>query len=319
MELKKEIPIFFTIDDSYAPYLGVAIKSIIENASKEYNYKIIVLNQGLTEENIGKISSLAQDGFEIKFVYMKDGLETITDRVENRLRCDYFTLTIYFRLFIPDMFPEYDKGIYIDSDIVVPGDISELYNIDLGNNLVGACADKSVVEVPELAKYMEEAVGVSRYEYVNSGVLLMNLKEMREKEFSKRFLELLNKYHFDCIAPDQDYLNAICNGKISYLDEVWDAMPTDDKEPLPNPKLIHYNLFQKPWCYDNIQYENYFWEYAKETNYYEQILEAKKNYSDEQKKSDKECLGILVQKGGKMSDNEITFKKMMEKGEKIRI
>lgn len=319
MELKKEIPIFFTIDDSYAPYLGVAIKSIIENASKEYNYKIIVLNQGLTEENIEKISSLAQDGFEIKFVYMKDGLETITDRVENRLRCDYFTLTIYFRLFIPDMFPEYDKGIYIDSDIVVPGDISELYNIELGNNLVGACADKSVVEVPELAKYMEEAVGVSRYEYVNSGVLLMNLKEMREKEFSKRFLELLNKYHFDCIAPDQDYLNAICNGKILYLDEVWDAMPTDDKEPLPNPKLIHYNLFQKPWCYDNIQYEDYFWKYAKETSYHEQILEAKKNYSDEQKNSDRECLGILVQKGGKMSDNEITFKKMMEKGEKIRI
>ena len=62
---------------------------------------------------------------------MKDGMELITDRVENRLRCDYFTLTIYFRLFIPDLFPEYDKGLYIDSDVVVPGDISELYNHDL--------------------------------------------------------------------------------------------------------------------------------------------------------------------------------------------
>jgi len=145
------------------------------------------------------------------------------------------------------MFPEYDKGIYIDSDIVVPGDISELYNIELGDNLIGACSDKSVVDVPELARYMEEAVGVSRYEYINSGVLLMNLKEMRKKEFSKKFLNLLNTYHFDCIAPDQDYLNAMCNGKILYLDEAWDAMPTEGKEPLDNPKLIHYNLFQKPW------------------------------------------------------------------------
>ena len=317
--MKKEIPIFFTIDDKYAPYVSVAIKSIIQNASKEYDYKIIILHQELSDENINKISALAEERFDIKFIYMKDGMEAITDRVENRLRCDYFTLTIYFRLFIPDMFPEYDKGIYIDSDIVVPGDISELYNIELGNNLIGACSDKSVVNVPELVNYMENAVGVNKHEYINSGVLLMNLKEMREKEFSKRFLELLNKYHFDCIAPDQDYLNAMCNGKILYLDEEWDAMPNECKEPLKNPKLIHYNLFQKPWCYDNIQYEEYFWEYAKQTSYYEEILEFKKNYSEEQKQSDRECLGVLVSKGGKMSDNEVTFKKVMERGEQIRI
>ena len=317
--MKKEIPIFFTIDDNYVPYICVAIQSIIENASKENQYKIIVLHQGLTDENIKNISAFEKEGFEIKFVYMKDGLETITDRVENRLRCDYFTLTIYFRLFIPEMFPEYDKGIYIDSDIVVPGDISELYNVELGNNLIGACNDKSVIDVPEIAKYMEEAIGVSKYEYINSGVLLMNLKEMREKKFSKRFLELLNKYHFDCIAPDQDYLNAICNGKILYLDEAWDSMPTEGKEPLKNPKLIHYNLFQKPWCYDNIQYEEYFWKYAKKTKYYEQLVEFKNNYSDEQKQSDKQCLAVLIDKAWKASDNDITFKKVFERGEKIRL
>ncbi len=316
---KKEIPIFFTIDNSYAPYISVAIKSIIDNASKDYNYKLIVIHQELNQENMDKISSLAKEGFEIKFVYMKDGLESITDRVENRLRCDYFTLTIYFRLFIPDMFPEYDKGIYIDSDVVVSGDISKLYNHQLGKSLVGACVDKSVVDVPELAKYMEEAIGVSKYEYVNSGVLLMNLKEMRETEFTKKFLTLLNKYHFDCIAPDQDYLNAMCNGKILYLDECWDAMPTEGKEPLESPNLIHYNLFQKPWCYDNIQYEEYFWKYAKQTKYYEQIVEFKNNYSEEQKKSDRKCLSMLVSKGGKMSDNEVTFKKVMGRGEQIRI
>lgn len=317
--MKKEIPIFFTIDDKYAPYVSVAIKSIIQNASKEYNYKIIILHQELSDENIKKISSLEEAGFEIKFIYMKDGMEAITDRVENRLRCDYFTLTIYFRLFIPEMFPEYDKGIYIDSDIVVPGDISELYNIELGNNLIGACNDKSVLDVPDLVSYIENAVGVNKNEYINSGVLLMNLKEMRNKEFSKRFLELLNKYHFDCIAPDQDYLNVMCNGKILYLDEAWDAMPNESKEPLNSPKLIHYNLFQKPWCYDNIQYEEYFWEYAKQTNYYEEILEFKKNYSEEQKQSDRECLGVLVNKGGNMQYNDITFKKVVESGEKVRI
>ena len=98
--MKKEIPIFFTIDDSYAPFVSVAIKSILINSSKKYNYKIIILHQDLTKENLDNIASLEKDGICIEFVYIKDGLETITDRVENRLRCDYFTLTIYFRLFI---------------------------------------------------------------------------------------------------------------------------------------------------------------------------------------------------------------------------
>lgn len=320
MKTRKEIPIFFTIDNGYAPYISVAIKSIIQNASKEYDYRIIVLYKDLNEENRDKISKLEKENFKIDFIYMEDELKSITDRKENRLRCDYFTLTIYFRLFIPEMFPEYDKGIYIDSDVVVPGDISKLYHIELGDNIVGACQDKSVVDIPELTSYMEQAVGINRYKYVNSGVLLMNLKKMRKLHFSEKFLYLLNKYHFDSIAPDQDYLNAMCSGKILYLDETWDAMPTEGKEEIKNPNLIHFNLFQKPWCYDNIQYENYFWEYAKQTEYYEEILEFKKNYSEEKKNSDSKCLENLIKKGWELANTEdITFKKALENGENIRI
>lgn len=317
--MKKEIPIFFTIDDKYAPYVSVAIASIIDNASKEYNYKIIIIYQELTNENIEKISKLQNDNFKIEFVYMKDTLDAITDRVENRLRCDYFTLTIYFRLFIPEMFKEYDKGIYIDSDIVVPGDISELYKFELGDNLIGACPDHSVVDIPEIINYMENAIGVNRHEYINSGVLLMNLKKMREEKFDQRFLELLNKYHFDSIAPDQDYLNAMCNGNILYLDECWDAMPIEGRKELDNPKLIHYNLFSKPWCYDNISYEDYFWKYAKKSDYYNDILNFKNTYSDEQKKSDSDCLTVLIKKADTIPNAEITFKKIYESGERIRV
>ena len=318
--MKREIPIFFTIDNQYAPYADIAIRSIIKNASENYHYKIIILHEKLTDQNMKRISLLSNENFEIIFKEMKEGLETITDRIENRLRCDYFTLTIYYRLFIPDMFPEYDKGIYIDSDIVVPGDISELYNLELGDNLIGACTDNSIQGIPELINYLENAIGVNKLDYINSGVLLMNLKQMREKEFSKKFLTLLNKYHFDCIAPDQDYLNAMCNGKILYLNECWDTMPAEGREPLENPKLIHYNLFQKPWCYDNIQYEDYFWKYAKESPYYEEILKFKKNYSKEQKHSDNECLKILIHKGDIIPNTyDITFKKIFESGEKIRV
>lgn len=316
--MKKVIPIFFTIDDNYAKYAACAIKSIVENSSKEYDYDIVIINQGLTEENKNKLKSLGNETFKISFKEINEDVG-ITDREENRLRCDYFTLTIYLRLFIADIFTNYDKAIYIDSDIVVPGDISELYNHDLGNNIFGACTDYSIQDVPELVNYIENAIGVKRYEYINSGVLLMNLKMMRELKFSDKFLTLLNKYHFDTIAPDQDYVNAICNGKILYLDKTWDTMPNNDREVVKDPKLIHYNLFQKPWCYDNIQYEEYFWNYAKDSGYYEELVDFKNNYSEEQKKSDEKCLVNLINKGNTIPSNELTFKKMHEKNNDIRI
>ena len=319
MIYQKEIPVFFTIDNSYAPFLAAALSSAIKNCSPQRQYKAIILHQELTKENMEKLSLLATGNFSIEFVEMKDGFEGITDRMSNRLRCDYFTLTIYFRLFIATMFPQYDKAIYIDSDVVVLGDLAELFDTDIGDNFIGACADKSVVDVPELARYMEEAVGVSRYEYINSGVLLMNLIALRENEFDKHFLNLLNTYHFDCIAPDQDYINAICNGKIHYLDEVWDAMPNDNAQPLSNAKLIHYNLFSKPWCYEGIQYGDYFWEYIKNTGYETDALEYKKNYSEEQKQNDSKCLELLIKRGAEICEADITFLKIKNSGVKIRL
>lgn len=316
---QKEIPVFFSIDNEYAPFLGVALNSAIKNASPDKQYKAIVLYQDVSEENRRKILGLATDNFKITFVPMQSGLESITDCMANRLRCDYFTLTIYFRLFIPVMFPEYDKAIYIDSDVVVLGDLAELYEVEIGDNYIGACQDASVVDIPELADYMENAVGVDKYKYINSGVLLMNLKKLREAEFDRHFLELLNTYHFDCIAPDQDYLNAICCGKVHYLDARWDTMPNDAKPELANPELIHYNLFSKPWCYDNIQYGDYFWKYAKDSGFEQEVTDYKNRYSEEQKASDAKCLGVLIGRSAEIAKADVTFKKIYESGVKVRL
>ncbi|MCD7813359.1 MAG: glycosyltransferase family 8 protein [Lachnospiraceae bacterium] len=318
------IPIFFTTDENYAPWLDCAIRSMEEHASEAYRYQIIVLHQDLTKESQDKIASGVHTPFEICFVPMERELAGITDRTENRLRCDYFTLTIYFRLFIADRFPEYDKGIYLDSDIVVPGDISELYQVELGDNIIGACADRSIAPVPELVEYVENAVGIPIDQYINSGILLMNLKKMREVGFCDHFLRLLHTFHFDCLAPDQDYINAMCSGKIVYLDETWDVMPPmggEKNEVLPaaRPKLIHYNLFQKPWCYDDIPYEEYFWSCAQKSPFYQDIVRYKENYSEEQKRSDRTCLENMIAKGPAVCAHEVTFRKMSEKGERIRV
>lgn len=317
--MNREIPIFFTIDDGYAPFLAVALSSAIKNSSPDRQYRAIVLYQELSESNIAKLSSLETESFKIELTPMKANFEALDDRMSNRLRCDYFTLTIYFRLFIPAMFPQYDKGIYIDSDVVLTDDIASLYDTEIGDNLIGACNDLSIADTPPLVAYTENAVGVKSQEYINSGVLLMNLKGLRKCDIEGHFLTLLNTYHFDSIAPDQDYINAMCNGKIYYLDESWDAMPNDAKPPLSKTNLIHYNLFSKPWCYDGVQYEEVFWKYAEHSGYIDEIRAYKAAYTEDKKKADRECLELLVRRGAEICDNEITFKKLYEKGVKIRL
>lgn len=317
--MNREIPIFFTIDDSYAPFLAVALNSAIKNSDPQRNYKAIVLYQDLGADNISRLQSLQNENFKIELMPIRANMEALDDRMSNRLRCDYFTLTIYFRLFIPSMFPQYDKGIYIDSDVVLTDDIAKLFDIDIGENYIGACNDLSIADIPPLVAYTEKAVGVNAKEYINSGVLLMNLKKMRDDDLEGHFLALLNKYHFDSIAPDQDYLNAMCNGKIYYLEEKWDTMPNDAKPMLTETSLIHYNLFSKPWCYDCIQYEEQFWNYAQDCGFIDEIREFKASYTEDKKKADSECLELLVRRGIEIPENDITFKKMNEKGVRIRL
>lgn len=317
--MKNEIPIFFTVDDNYAPFLAVALNSAIKNSSADRRYRAIILHQGLNGQNTARLSSLATDNFKIDIAPITANMSALDDRMSNRLRCDYFTLTIYFRLFIPSLFPELDKCIYIDSDVVLTGDIAELFDTDIGDALIGACNDTSIADIPPLVAYTENAVGVNAKEYINSGVLLMNLKGMRECGFKEHFLKLLSTYHFDSIAPDQDYINAICSGKIFYLSTAWDTMPNDAKPPQKDHKLIHYNLFSKPWCYDGIQYSDIFWGYAEDSGYIDEIRAHKKAYTEDKKRADRECLELLIKRGTEIPEQDITFKKLSERGIKIRL
>lgn len=316
---KEIIPVFFAIDNGYAPLLAVAVESLLENANKDYFYKIYVIHEDLTNENKEKLESLKNNNSEIIFEEMNRNLKSITNKEGHKLRADYFTLTIFFRLFIPDMFKEYDKAIYIDSDVVVPGDISKLYNIDLEDNLIGGCVDLSIKGIEEIKYNFKNAVGVDPSRYINSGVLLLNMKKLREKKLSEKFLYLLDKYNFNTIAPDQDYLNALCKDKIKYLDKSWNAMPAKGQKLLENPNLIHYNLFAKPWHYKDVGYKEYFWDYAKKTPYYNKLLDILENYTDKEKEEDNKSLKNLLKLSIEYSNEDITFKKVFESGKESRL
>lgn len=278
------VPVFYSISDDFTPYAAVSLHSLVKHADPKRDYTVTFLHQGLSRDHEKALAAYNRDNVHIKFYEMSDELlKPIQDRKENYLRGDFFAMSIFYRLFIPDLFPEYDKVVYIDSDTVLNDDIAKLYDHDLGNNLLGACTDTSIQFVEKMLRYIKEVLALDPKEYINSGMLVMNAKAFREENFVDKFFSLLGRYHFDCIAPDQDYLNEICSGRIKYLDGRWDAMPNENTAALENPGLIHYNLFFKPWRFSGIQYEDYFWTNAEETIFADELKAELAKTTDEER------------------------------------
>ena len=267
--MKNNIPIFFSIDDNYLDYFLVSLESLKDNANKLNHYDVYILYTSLSTKSKKIIKKTQDKNFEIKFVDMN---ERITNLESSLCTRDYYTKTTYFRLFISDMFDNIDKALYLDSDICVLSDITELYNIDLGSNIVGAALDQSVQMIPEFQTYVDKCLGLDYTKYFNAGILLMNFKKMREIHFSTKVIDLLNTYEFK-VAQDQDILNILTYLDVKYFDTSWNQMPIGKRNMKPN--LVHFNLIYKPWKIDQVMYEEYFFRYAIKSGRIKEILEKK--------------------------------------------
>ena len=305
--MKKQIPIFFSTDDNYIPYLDVAISSLIENASKEYEYRMIVLNTGLEESSVRKIKQNERAGFRIDFIDISGELEGIRTRLKDVY---HFSLVTYYRLFIASLFPQYDKVIYLDCDLVVLGDISRLYNVELGENIIGAAPEQYVRNTREFRLYARRALGVDPDGYVNAGVLLMNLAAFRENAIEEKFIELISRYDFDLLDPDQAYLNYLCLGKIYELPSGW------NKEPMLLPcegekQIVHYALYKKPWQYDDVIDGEYFWHYAERSPFYAEIRRRKEGFGEKERAEKEAVARGILEHAMEIVNSSNTFSKML--------
>ena len=286
----KEIPLFFATDNNYLPFLSITLQSIKENSSREYDYKVYVLHSGVRSDYQEKIERFSEKGFEVSFVDVTEKLKDIAADLHMR---DYYTCTTYFRVFIAGMFPQYDKALYLDCDTVVLGDISELYSYDLGSNLVAGAPCEGVNCFEVYKRYVREVDGLNPDYFFNAGVILMNLKGFREEGFYQQFAELLRKYKFTVIQ-DEDYLNVLCQDRVLRLPRAWNKAPVaPDYLERKDLRLVHYLMTWKPWHYDDIPYGEYFWEYAKKTEFYDEIKEMYDSFNATGVEKDKQCEASL--------------------------
>ena len=310
---KQEIPVFFATDDNYVPYLAVSIRSLIDNASSKNQYAIYVLNTGLTTNNVQVLKSMETDNVKINFVDLTEKIKDIYSKLQAQLR-DYYSPSIYYRLFIPTMFPQYKKALYLDCDITILDDVANLYNHDLKRNLVGAIVDEVVTSNETFRYYVANALGVNEYKYFNSGILVMNLDAFRKEKLEEKFIYLLNNYNFGTVAPDQDYLNVLCKSRILFIDKSWNKMPVSNEGfDEKNLKLVHYNMFQKPWKYEGILYEKYFWETAKNTPYYDFFKQNLANFDDAKKQKDQEAGAKLLEYAKNIANDPNNFRNTLNR------
>ncbi|TXJ58368.1 glycosyltransferase family 8 protein [Brachyspira aalborgi] len=272
-KFNQDINIFFTVNDSYTKYLSVSMASIIYNLDKEQIINFFILDGGISDENKRKLNKLKNiKDFNIEYIKIDNS------RFENIVKSSqaHITNETNYRFIISSLKPELDKCLFLDADLIADEDITELYNINIDDFYMGAVTDQAPLTKNSWAKHLDLA---ESYSYVNTGVILVNLKKWREENIEDKLFENVIKYANLLQFPDQDILNITLQEKVKNISHIYNAMPVQNylvekekKEAFDNPVIIHWAGFMKPWIYSDANYSEYFWKYARMTPFYEEII-----------------------------------------------
>ena len=276
----RTVPVMMGFDRGYMFPSGVAIHSVLEHADPSDRYRFYILTE---EENVGM-----DDGFfellAAKFSNFTWEYRTIPAEVfaNIQLSVRYSSAATYYRLLAARLLPELEYGIYLDGDIAVFGDIADMLDCCMADSgtffsdcYLAAAKDIGLRYGTDgfFARH-RASIGFSNEDitgYFNAGVLVMNLKKIREDGLEERFVSLLaNNYTF----VDQDILNMVCKGKVRYLPARFNIVansihnryyayhvcsdPRDREDLLADRSVIsHYAGVVKPW-----QLQETPWDYA---------------------------------------------------------
>lgn len=275
------IPVIFATNDDYSVYAGVAIESILKHATPSNYYRIYVLHDDLSGWHIEALENIESCQATVKCVNIKN---LILGKQSLLYEKDHFTKEMYYRFVIAELFPFYEKAIYLDCDLIAATDIASIIPEELGDYLIAAVRNFAL---PTRRKQISDNLGIDAVDYANSGVLVINIAQWNEEHITEKCFDLLQTIACQkLVYPDQDILNVVCNGRIFYLDESWNFywhMVYGAKdfvklcEPVVNRigsqfKILHFASNIKPWARPELPLSKYFWEYARMSPFYEEIL-----------------------------------------------
>ena len=282
---KPPVALVLSANDFYVPYMGTLLESIAENASETRQYDVIVLHRDISERNQVVLRRMMPDNFSLRFFNTTRFMVDYNDKLFLR---GHFRIETYFRLLMQDILPEYDKALYLDSDMVVNHDIAELFDVDVDGYLLAAVADADTAGLyngaqPDKKDYMDNVLKMKDpYSYFQAGTIIFNLAEFRRRYTVEELFAYATSYEWQLL--DQDVLNHFAEGHVKYLDMRWNVMmdwfgirvkeiislaPRHLSEPYmearKDPYVVHFAGDDKPWDHPETDYADYFWRYALKT------------------------------------------------------
>ena len=231
-----KINVSLACDNNYAKHAGVVIASILANASSDDELVFFILDGGISEEFKNDILSLQSiKACNINFIKIDESMFEDYKKVQTHF---YITLPTYYRLKLPSLLPDVGRIIYFDCDFVICSSLAELYNTDIGDNIIAGVNDTNKHKVKENPSY------------INAGMIVFDLDKMRENNTEEEFLNW-TKAHTETIKTgDQEIINEVLKGRIKVLEPEWNVQSSNfinRSSYTRHPKAIH--ILAKAWIY----------------------------------------------------------------------
>lgn len=289
---ENNVAIAVAANDYFIPYCATFLKSVAEHGNSKKNYDILLLSQDVSDTNVKKMEKLlsAWENVSLRVIDPSVLIDQYTFHIRG-----HFSKETYYRLVLPELLPNYDKVLYLDSDMIAMDDVAKIYDENVDGYLLAACHDADTAGLyngyeKDKKRYTDKVLKLKEpYQYFQAGVLLLNLKEFRKRYTTKQILDFAVSENWQLL--DQDILNKLCEGAVKYIDMSWNVMVDFAgvrisqiialaprwlnemyQEARKNPKIIHYAGPQKPWFEPEMDMGMQFWECARETSYYEIML-----------------------------------------------
>lgn len=277
--------VVYTFDDGYSVITATSMVSLFENNKCVQELNVYIVDCGISETNKLRFIDLCKK--YKRNLYFVNG-KNFEKKIPIKLNCLNWSFVCYVRLFFCELFPKLERILHIDCDTLVRNRLTEVYDINMYNNLCAACYD-CLPSIKYAAGFEKDDV------YFSNGFLLFNLDKMRKERIQEKFIQYIIDKKGNFPHLDQDVLNAVLKGRILKLHPKFNVMTYTlafnelsceffENEPyytkkeisdaLADPYLIHfvgYKFISKPWaqpCYHpfNKEWIKYYKKIAFEDN-----------------------------------------------------
>lgn len=259
----KDMNVLYSTDSNYAPHAAASIYSLLDHNKNFDQITIYIIDDNISEENKNKFYKIISEFKNSELIFYP--FEKLKSKLQ--IKQTWFAMVGYARLMLSDI-TDADRILYIDCDTIINSSLEELWNTDLGGCCVGGVQDNP-------ALYALEAVGMGRSDrYINSGVMLIDLKKWREENIEEKIIEMIKNHNGFVLHHDQGIVNGVCKGSIKILPPKFNTMSqfylhkvgqikrlydidtyytqAELDEAVRNPVIIHYinKFYNRPWFKD---------------------------------------------------------------------